>query len=142
MGMTQLHARLNSKGDHVVCGTADCGGRMAIVQRLTAEEAQESQTMGDSPMDRIQFLAGWAPDRDGVWSFSEYARRRRAKGLKAKLRRPPQNNGLIPNSVMDSSYQVFPVRAKCEKCGMVNFLTADEIGVPLVLRIPAEPAYA
>ncbi len=115
---------------------------MAIVFRLTPDDVVNAQELGDSPMDRIQFLPGWAPRQDGIWVFSRYAKLRKRRGGSVKVRRYPEYDGTIPNDVIDSDYDLLPARAKCGECGFVNLLAPAALGVNLILRVPATPTKA
>ena len=139
-GGTVLHARLNSTGTHVVCGMKDCGTRMAYVGHPTAEEILQSEQTSTVALACIQFLPGWAPGHDGIWAFSTYAKLRKHRGRSIKVRRYPMNDGTGPlNDVMNSYYDRLPTRAKCAQCGFANTLTAEDLGVPRVVLVPASP---
>ena len=135
-----LHARLNSVGKHVVCGLRACGARLAYVGHPTAEDIANAEENGASVLACIQFLPGWAQRQDGVWAFSRHAKLLRRWGRRVKTRRYPGHDGAILNDVMDSYYDTLPVTAKCSECGFLNLLTEGELGVSLLLRVPAKPA--
>ena len=140
--LSLLHARLNSKGTHVVCGIEACGARLATVFKPTAYELAEfGKTM--NVLAHVHFLPGWAPRNDGLWVFSRYAKLRRRRGQTVKVRRYPVDNGIITgNDVMDSDFDLLPGKAKCSECGFVNLLTEQALGVRLIARIPASPVKA
>ena len=139
MEAPQLMARLNSAGTHVMCGITGCRTRLAAVYRLTTAEDMENAGLGgDPPINIIRFLPGWAPRRDRVWVFTEYAKDRRNSGRSVKLKRYPNNDGLgPPHAVMDSHYDSLPTRAKCPKCGFPSLVTTDQLDVSLLYRVPA-----
>ena len=139
---TILHARLNRSGTYVVCGLQSCGTRIALVGHPTAEDIAEFKERGESALPCIQFLSGWAPRRDNVWVFSRYAKLRKRWGRSVKTRRYPKENGAVTgNDVMNSLYDALPVRAKCSECGFVNVLTTTDLGIPRIIRVPAEHKY-
>ena len=123
-----LHARLNSSGTHVVCGTVDCGTRMAAVH------------VADGTNYRyLQFLPGWAPRRDRVWVFSRHAKLRSRHGLSVKGRRDPLDWIPSHNSVMDSGFDPLPARAMCQECKLPNILTRRGLGAKVILWKPSPP---
>lgn len=132
-----INARLNSAGTHAVCGVIDCGTQIAYVSHPTANDIAEFKERGETPLSCLQFLPGWAPRKDGVWSLSNYARRRLITRRSAKVRRYPQNDGTgALRSVMNSSYEMLPIEAKCAKCGFRNVLREDQLGIPRLALMP------
>jgi len=127
---TGLYARLDKAGEYVLCGQIDCGARMARFVRID----DESQ-----PEKFLEFPPGWDIEHDGTWRLSNRARQRMKKGQTAKLRRYPSNHRIIGNDAMDSAYDVLPVRGICPTCGRSNLVTAEAVGVLLVIRVPAPP---
>ncbi len=139
MDAPQLMARLNSAGTYVACGITGCRTKLAAVFRLTtAEDMGNAGLGGEPPVNIIRFLPGWAPRKDRVWAFSEYAKHRKYWGKSVKLRRYPDNDGLgPPHAVMDRHYAELPALAKCPKCGFPNLVTTDQLDVALLYRVPA-----
>ena len=144
-----LDARLDKSGGHVLCGRINCGARLAEVFRYSEEdikrikEEAEEANLGVvmNVISHIAFPAGWAPDSrtGGVWRLSTHARRLVRKGFKPRLRRYPKNDGLTPNSVMDSAFDELPVTAICSTCGFANAILPEVVSVDLVLLLPLSP---
>ena len=127
MDILDLPARVNKQGSHVVCGMRDCSNQMARILTIEGIEGKASC---------IQFLSGWAQRLDGVWGFSEYARKRKSRDQPEKNRRYPEGDGYSGDKDL---FDILPARAKCAKCGMVNSLTKANLGLSRILRHPAEP---
>ena len=147
--LPDLNARLDKSGGYILCGRIDCGARLAGVFRFSdedikrikeeAEEANPGVVM--NVISHIAFPAGWAPDSrtGGVWRLSTHARGLVRKGFKPRLRRYPKNDGLTPNSVMDSAFDQLPVTAIGSTCGFANAILPEVVSVDLVLLIPLSP---
>ena len=107
--------------------------------RASADEIQRDPEL--TGVRYLRMLPGWAPrSSDRIWVFSRYARRRRDRGQSIKVRRYPEDNGIIGgNDVMDSLYEPLPAYAKCSVCGFVNLLTPNRLDVEVILRVPSGP---
>ena len=138
--MEMAVARLDKNQRYVLCGLTDCGARLAYVGHKPLPETEDEPILG-GPEGLVQFLEGWAPGhRDGVWSFSKYARRRRRAGRSVKLRSWPTGGGAARTSdVMDDFYEPLLVKGKCPECGFVNLIAEEQVGVGFLLLRPADP---
>jgi len=112
----KLWARLDNKtGHNVICGVKRCDGQFADIVHLEQDKGLGPQL---SPTIRaMQFLSGWAPRRDGVWGFLNYAKRRQNRGRQPKVRRYPHDTALLfsnklrnGNAVMDSFLEELPLK--------------------------------
>lgn len=137
--MATVLARLDKTMRYVICGRMECGARLAEASQRIQQRTEEEGPV-ETPASRglVQFLPGWAPGADGMWSLSRYARLRLRRGSLAKLRSYPAGLGGIPNDVMDDYYGLLPVKAKCPTCGFVNELLPEELQAELVVFVPAE----
>ena len=124
-----LHARLDNSGNYVVCGAKGRGKRFATVHE---DEVME--------LRYIQFLPGWAPQRDGAWAFSRHADLRNRRGLSVKGRRNPLDWIPAHNSVIDTGFHPLPTIAICPNRHLRNILTRRGLGVKLTLLKPPLPA--
>ena len=115
----RLFARRNRKGDHVVCALRDCGERLAKI---------------DPYWSFLTIASGYAPDRryHGVWTLSNRARRRGAKGGSRLFRRYPINDGVVSNTVLTEDYSSLPVGVRCGSCGYGNLIVERFAGVAKV----------
>ena len=39
---------------------------------------------------------------------------------------------------MNSFYEMLPIEAKCARCGFMNVLKEDKLGVPRLILVPAK----
>jgi hypothetical protein len=105
----------------VLCGQPRCNGQLA--------EIVEWDDPGLSPLRILQFEAGWT-EVDGVWTLSNFARKRIALGRPAASRR---DYGAKWAGVNDGSHlepcspSAWPTYARCPECGLVSVVTREAV---------------
>ena len=134
--MDQLLARLDRSRLRILCGRHSCRGQLGQIR--TMEEVVTSRRTGAPEHITIrtfEFPRGWTPDsKSGVWSLSKRSRIAIRHGYKPGYRRSIINP--LPDGVTVHDFehslgieQPLPVQAGCPRCGTVNRVDAEPLGV-------------
>jgi len=128
----EIYARLdNATGSRVLCAAANktCGGVLATVQTFMHID-------GVKRCRKLDILPGWVFDEIlQCYRLSNYACRQIARGKPAKFRRRlisywPSDPPIVTPTERPSLWpRPLPFRAECPRCGHVNTLTTERLGI-------------
>lgn len=111
--MDEFFARV-SKAGQVVCGRQHADGGFYCDEPIAAGIARVHEPPA-YPERRLVALPGWRMDRKGIWRRTTSALDRRARGFA-----PKQAEAVRPE---------LPALACCPKCGALQWLEAERLGV-------------
>ena len=114
--MDEIYARL-SKAGRILCGRPDADGRFTCDEPL-ADRVEVTLHTGFAER-RLVPLEGWALDKKGVWTRTTRVEDLRKRGIAPPRARAPAGG----------RYPDMPALARCPKCGAVQWLDPDRLGV-------------